>query len=159
MLTDLIRYAITKGIYFRGCISMGHILEYRNGLFSTAMIENSDFSESLNMIGVFAAPSAMHVLNNKSYRSSPRFYRFVRYDISTNNPCSNIRPEGAANLAVLNFTRKSNMYINIDDSKVNDVIENQMHVHLNNESIRRKWENTMDFINWISGKLDENLFL
>jgi hypothetical protein len=30
---------------------MGHLREYRNGLFSTALIENSVFAESLNMIG------------------------------------------------------------------------------------------------------------
>jgi hypothetical protein len=30
LLTSLIRYAITKGIFFRGCISMGFIREFRD---------------------------------------------------------------------------------------------------------------------------------
>jgi hypothetical protein len=159
MLTSVIRYAITRGIYLRGCISVGYILEYRNGLFSTALIENSDFAESLNMIGVVAAPSAMRVLNNKCYRSSPRFFRFVRYDISTNNPCSALRREVTANLAVLNLTRRSNMYINISDSEINDIIQGQIYEHLNNKKLRRKWENTRDFIRSVPNISDEYLFL
>ena len=31
LLTNVVRYAITKNIFLRGCISYGHIQEYRNG--------------------------------------------------------------------------------------------------------------------------------
>jgi hypothetical protein len=159
MLTSLIRYAITKGIYFRGCISMGYIREYKNGLFSTALIENSVFAESLNMIGIVAGPSAMRVLNSKSYSSSPRFYRFVRHSISLKNPCSNLKSEQPANLAVLNLTRKSDMFVNIMDNEIHDVIQDQLQKHQNNEKIRKKWENTRDFMDGIQEISDVNLFL
>jgi hypothetical protein len=157
LLTNLIRYAMTKGIYFRGCISMGHIHEYRNGFFSTALIENADFAESLDMIGIVASPSAMWVLNNKSYSSSPRFYHFVKHDVSIKNPCRG--DELPEKLAILNLIRKSNKYTNTDDSKVNDIVQHQIQKHQTNEKIRRKWENTRNFINCIPEISNESLFL
>lgn len=78
LLTNLIRYGITKNIYLRGCISMGYIREYRNGYFSTAMIENANFAGSCEMIGVIVSPTAMRVLNNKTYFSSSRFFQYVK---------------------------------------------------------------------------------
>lgn len=82
---------------------MGYIREYKNGLFSTALIETSVFAESLNMIGIVAGPSAMRVLNSKSYSSSPR-------------SCSNLKSEQPANLDVLNLTRKSDMLFYLQDN-------------------------------------------
>jgi hypothetical protein len=122
LLTILIRYAITRGIYLRGCISMGYIREYRNGLFSVALMENSKFVESLDMIGIVASPSAMRVLNNKSYSSSPRFYHFIKCDALMRNHCINLRYDNLSGLAVLNLTRPSNMFENISDSEFNDII-------------------------------------
>jgi hypothetical protein len=58
-LTNLIRYAITKNIFLRGCISYGHIQQYRNGYYGRAMVENADLAESFDMIGVIAGISAM----------------------------------------------------------------------------------------------------
>jgi hypothetical protein len=159
LLTNLIRYAMTRGIYFRGCISMGHIHEYRSGFFSTALIENADFAESLNMIGIVASPSAMRVLNNKSYSSSPRFYHFVKYDVSRKNPCSDLGGKLPEKLAVLNLIRKSKMYTDTDDSEVNDIVQDQIQKHQTNEKIRRKWENTRNLINCIPDISNESLFL
>jgi hypothetical protein len=51
LLTNLVRYAITKNTFLRGCMSMGYIQEYRNGYYSRAMIENTDLAESFDMIG------------------------------------------------------------------------------------------------------------
>jgi hypothetical protein len=66
LLTNLVRYAITKNIFLRGCISMGYIQEFRNGYYSKAMIENADLAEGFDMIGVIAGISSMRVLiNNK----------------------------------------------------------------------------------------------
>ena len=54
---------------------MGYIEEYRNGYFSTAVIEiHAEFAGSCEMIGVIVSPTAMRVLNNKTYFSSPRFF-------------------------------------------------------------------------------------
>ncbi len=94
---------------------MGHICEYRNGFFSTALIENADFAESLNMIGVIASPSAMWVLNNKSYSSSQRYYHFVKYDLSVKSHCRDLGGDLSKKL-----TRKSNLYTNTDDKEVNE---------------------------------------
>lgn len=159
LLINLIRYAMTRGIYFRGCISMGHIREYRNGFFSTALIENADFAESLDMIGVVVSPSAMRVLNNKSYSSSQRFYHFVKYGVSLKNPCGGLGDGLPNKLAVLNLTRKSNIYTNTSDNKVNGIVEDQIQRYQNNEKIKRKWENTRNVINLIPEISDENLFL
>lgn len=139
---------------------MGYILEYRNGFFSTALIGNSDFAESLNMIGVVAGPSAMWVLNNKSYSSSPRPFRFVKFGVYLKDPCTNLRGEMPAQLAILNLTRKSDMFVNIDDGEVDNIIQAQIQENLNNEKIRKKWENTRDFIKGVPLMIsDESLFL
>jgi hypothetical protein len=86
LLTNLVRYAITKNIFLHGCMSMGYIQEYRNGYYSRAMIENADLAESFDMIGVIAGISSMRVLINKSYSSSPRFYHFIKYHIPIKEP-------------------------------------------------------------------------
>ena len=138
---------------------MGHIREYRNGFFSTALIENADFAESLDMIGVVVSPSAMRVLNNKSYSSSQRFYHFVKYGVSLKNPCGGLGDGLPNKLAVLNLTRKSNIYTNTSDNKVNGIVEDQIQRYQNNEKIKRKWENTRNVINLIPEISDENLFL
>lgn len=67
-------------------MSMGHLQEYRNGYFSAAMIENADFAGSCEMIGVVVSPTAMRVLNNKTYFSSPRFFQSVKYRIPIKDP-------------------------------------------------------------------------
>jgi hypothetical protein len=93
LLTNLIRYAITKNIFLRGCMSMGYIQEYRNGYYSRAMVENADLVESIDIIGVIAGLTAMRILNSKSYSSSPKFYRFVKYRIPIKKPTRNRRNE------------------------------------------------------------------
>ncbi len=108
LLVNLIRYAVTKGIYFRGCISMGYIKEYRNGFFSEVMIENA---KSLQMIGCIAGPTSVRVLNNKTYFSSARFYNFIKYTVREEE------------LAVLNISRSSKMFANIGNGDINKAIE------------------------------------
>jgi hypothetical protein len=39
LLTSIVKYGITKDVFFRGCISMDHIRKYKNGYNSTALIE------------------------------------------------------------------------------------------------------------------------
>jgi hypothetical protein len=50
------------------------------------MIENSDISKDFQMIGARVGFSALRLLKNKSYRSSPRFYHFVKYGILNKTP-------------------------------------------------------------------------
>ena len=158
LLTNLIRYGITKNIFLRGCISMGHIQEYRNGYYSTAMIENADLANSIDMIGVIAGISAMRVLNNKRYSSSPRLYHFVKYRIPIKEPTRKRRNE-FDRFAVVNLNRQSNIYDNVNDKEIENIIQEQIQIYRNNPSVRKKWENTRSFINYVSNALDENVFL
>jgi hypothetical protein len=158
LLTNLIRYAITKNIFLRGCISMGYIQEYRNGYYSTAMVENADLAESVDMIGVIAGLSTMRVLNNKSYSSSPKFYHFVKYRIPIKEPTRNRRNE-FDRYALINLNRQSEIYDNIDDKEVEDIIRKQIQMHSNHSRVRKKWENTKAFMDYVSGVSDVNLFL
>jgi hypothetical protein len=155
LLTNLIRYAITKNIFLKGCISMGYMQEYRNGYYSTAMVENADLAESVDMIGVIAGLSTMRVLNNKSYSCSPRFYRFVKYRIPIKEPTRNRRNE-FDRYALVNLNRQ---YDNIDNKEIEDIIRKQIQMHCNDSRVRRKWENTKAFMDYLSGTLDVNLFL
>src|SRR5918912_1318839 len=86
LLTNLVRYAITKNIFLRGCISMGYIQEFRNGYYSRAMVENADLAESFEMVGVIVVISSMMVLKNKRYSASPRLYHFIKYRIPIKEP-------------------------------------------------------------------------
>jgi hypothetical protein len=158
LLTNLIRYAITKDIFLRGCISIGHIQEYRNGYYSRAMVESADLAESIDMLGVIAGLSAMRVLNNKSYSSSPMFYRFVKYRIPIKEATRNRRNE-FDRYALVNLNRQSEIYDNIDDNEVEDIIRKQIQMHRNDSRVRKKWENTKSFMDYVSGVSDVNLFL
>jgi hypothetical protein len=117
LLTNLVRYAITKNIFLRGCMSMGYIQEYRNGYYSRAMIENADLAESFDMIGVIAGISSMRVLINKSYSSSPRFYHFIKYRIPIKEPTRK-RRKLFDSLAMVNLNTQSKMFGNIDAMKI-----------------------------------------
>jgi hypothetical protein len=125
LLTNLVRYAITKNIFLRGCISMGHIQEYRNGYYSRAMIENADLAESSEMVGVIVGISSMRVLMNKRYSSSPRLYHFIKYRIPIKEPTRK-RRKLFDSLAVVNLNTQSKMFDNIDDKEINDIIQEQM---------------------------------
>ena len=109
------------------------------------MVDNPAFRrpidvDSLNMIGVVAAPSVMLVLNNKPYSSSFRFYHFIKYSIFTNNTFSKLKPELAANLAVINLTRPSYTYANTSDHTVETMIKSQLQIHSNDWTIRKKFK-------------------
>lgn len=158
LLINLLRYAITKNIFLRGCISMGHIQEFREAYYGKPVIENAQFAESLDMIGVIAAPSSTIVLRNKSYSSSPRFYYFIQYHMPINNPTRK-RRKFFDKLAILNLTRKSDTFDNVDDKEVENKIQEQLQGHQNSVSIRRKWENTKTFMEYVSKVTDEKLFL
>jgi hypothetical protein len=57
------------------------------------MVENADLANSIDMIGVIAGLSTMRILNTKSYSSSHRFHRFVKYRIPIKEPTRKRRNE------------------------------------------------------------------
>jgi hypothetical protein len=158
LLTNLIRYGIIKNIYFRGCISMGYIQEYRNGYYSAAMIENADFANSCEMIGTIVSPSAMRVLNNKTHNSSPRFFQYVKYRIPIKEPTGKRRKK-FDRLAALNLTRESTIFRNIVDDEVEKVIQQEIQRHQYDPKVREKWINTLSFMKHVREISDENQFL
>ena len=85
------------------------------------MIENADLAQSFDMLGVIAGPSAMTVLNAKSYWSSSRFCYFVKYKIPIKNFNSNLRTV-LDNLALLNLTKGSSIYENVADGEIEAII-------------------------------------
>jgi hypothetical protein len=112
---------------------VGYIREYRNGYYSISMIENADFVQSFDMIGVIAAPSSIRVLNAKSYSSSQRFYHFVKYRIPIKEPTRR-RRKLYDRLAVLNLSKKSNIYDNVSNKEIENIIRGQIKTHQNNPS-------------------------
>ena len=100
----------------------------------------------------------MRVLINKSYSSSPRFYHFIKYGMPIKERTRN-RRQFFDRLAVLNLSRKSEMFDNIDDKEINKVIQEQIQIHHNNPTIRKRWQNTKIFIGYASNAYDVNLFL
>lgn len=135
LLSNIVRYGITKDIFFRGCISMGTIRRYKNGYFSSALIENAKYNESFEMIGVIVGDSAMRVLNNKSYSSSPRFYNFVKYRIPIKEPTRK-RRRRFDRLAALNIMRKSEFFENLPDPQIVGTIQERIQRHHNSPAIR-----------------------
>jgi hypothetical protein len=158
LLTNLVRYGITRNIFLRGCISIGHIREYRSGYYSTAMIENADLAKSVDMIGVIAGIPAMGILNNKMYISSPRSHHFVKYRVPIKEPTRKRRNE-FDRFALLNLNSQSSIYDNVTDKEIEKKIQEQIQIYYNNASVRKKWENTRSFINYLSHILDQNVFL
>ena len=60
---------------------------------------------------------------------------------------------------MLNLTRASSIYDNINGKDIEDIILKQIQIHRNNATIRKRWENTKTFIEYMSKISDENLFL
>ena len=85
LLINFFQYALTKNIFFRGCISIGHVIEVRETFYSTTLIENADLTESFNLIGIICGPTSLRVLDNKQHYSSPIFHNFVKYKIPYKN--------------------------------------------------------------------------
>ena len=158
LLTNIVRYGITKDIFFRGCISMGHIRKYKNGYFSSALIENAKYTGSFEMIGVIAGDTTMRVLNNKSYSSSPRFYHFVKYRLPIKEPTRKSRKR-FDKLAALNIMKKSDFFDDLRNEQIIDIIQEKIQRHQSNPTIRKKWENTQEFIQQVQSISDESRFL
>ena len=100
----------------------------------------------------------MRVLINKSYSSSPRFYHFIKYRIPIKEPTRK-RRKLFDSLAMVNLNTQSKMFENIDDKEINNIIQEQMERHHNNPTIRKRWQNTRAFLDYVSDVSDVNLFL
>ncbi len=122
------------------------------------MVENADLAESFDMIGIIAGISAMRVLNNKAYASSPRCHHFVKYRIPIKEPTRN-RRKMFDRLAMVNLNRHGEIFENVDDKEIENTILQQIQLHHNNPKVKKRWENTKAFIDYISNISDENLFL
>lgn len=123
------------------------------------MIENADFADSFEMmIRIIAWLSVMGVFNNRSYFSSPRLYNFVKYRIPIEDPIRK-RRNLSDRLVPLNITKKSDILSNIDDKEINRIIQEQIQTHRNNSTVRKRWENTRAFIEYVQHTRDQNCFL
>jgi hypothetical protein len=97
------------------------------------------------MIGVIAGDTAMRVLNNKSYSTSPRFKHFVKYRIPIKKPTRKHRIR-FDRLAGLNITKKSDFFDNLPYEQIMNIIQDKIQGHQNNPTVSKKWENTQEFI-------------
>ena len=59
LLINFFQYALTKKIFFRGCISIGHVIEVRETFCSKTLIENADLTESFNLIGIICGHTSL----------------------------------------------------------------------------------------------------
>jgi hypothetical protein len=105
-----------------------------------------------------AGISAMRVLNNKAYVSSPRYRHFVKYRIPIKEPTRN-RRKMFDRLAMVNLNRHGEIFENVDDKEIENTILQQIQLHHNNPKVKKRWENIKDFIEYVSNVSDENLFL
>ena len=146
LLINFFQYVLTKKIFFKGCVSIGHVIEVRETFYSKTLIENADLIDSFNLIGIIAGPTSLWILNNEQRYSSPILPNFVKYKIPYKNGKSfNHYPE----LPIVNIIKQSTMFDNLDDItiRIDDIINEQINTNKNEEYILRKWENTKNISN------------
>jgi hypothetical protein len=158
LLINFFQYALTKKIFFRGCISIGHVIEVRETFYSKTLIENADLIDSFNLIGIICGPTALRVLNNKQRYSSPILPNFVKYKIPYKTGKSfKDYPE----LPIVNIIKQSIMFDNLDDIKIriDDTINEQVNTNKNDQYILRKWKKTKKYFKFIQKIDDEKFYL
>jgi len=91
------------------------------------MIGNAELVESLHdkLLEAFHQCE----FRTRSYSSYPRFYHFIKYLIPIKDPTRKRR--SFHSLAVLNLTKKSNMFANMSDEEIRDTIQEQILMHKN----------------------------
>jgi tRNA uridine 5-carbamoylmethylation protein Kti12 len=62
-------------------------------------------------------------------------------------------------LAMVNLNRQGQIFENIEDKEIENKILQQIQQHHNNPKVKKRWENTKAFIEYVSNVSDENLFL
>ena len=82
----------------------------------------------------------------------------MKYRIPIKEPTRNRRNE-FNRYALINLNTQSEIYDNIDDKEVEDIIRKQIQMHCNDSRVRKNWENTKAFIDYVSGVSAVNLFL
>jgi antitoxin component of MazEF toxin-antitoxin module len=88
-------------------------------------------------------------LNNKAYVSSPTQRHFVKYRIPIKEPTRN-RRKMFDRLAMVNLNRQGQIFENIDDKEIENKILQQIQLHYNNPKVKKRWENTKAFIEYVS---------
>jgi hypothetical protein len=83
-------------------------------------------------------------------------YRFVKYRIPIKEPTRK-RRKLFDRLAVVNLNKQSELFEAIDDKEIESIIQEQ--IHRNNPKVRKRWQNTRAFIDYVSDISDVNLFL
>lgn len=80
--------AISKGIFFRGCISVGKVFSSDKMIIGPAIDEAAQYYTMPDWIGISASPSAYIVINNlraNNKLSAQDLSLFVNYDIPLKN--------------------------------------------------------------------------
>ena len=60
---------------------------------------------------------------------------------------------------MVNLNRHGEIFENVDDKEIENTIQQQIQLRHNNPKVKKRWENTKAFIDYISNISDENLFL
>ncbi len=61
-------------------------------------------------------------------------------------------------LAMVNLNRHGQIFENIDDKEIENKILQEIQLHYNNTNVKKRWENTKAFIEYVSIISDENFF-
>lgn len=138
-LSSIIPAGIPHGIYFRGCFSMGKI--YRSGTFvlGEAIDEAATYYEKSNWIGAFSTSSVSDYLNKITNENV--WKDFIRYDVPFHDDKLNGTEKFTSTWAVILPNRIAGT---LKKNKLTEIIPEQ--ISQSPPNIRKKWQNTLDFI-------------
>lgn len=139
-LYTLIPFAITQGINFRGCMSLGKFYKSENMIIGPAIDEAAMYYEKSDWIGVFATPSVYS-------RIKKNYSNFIDHLIEYNIPTKNKVIKSYAVTLFNDFK-----YSNQEHVKKWKSMINYCHNKLENTDDpvgSEKWKNTLEFLYYV----------
>lgn len=148
-ISSFVLFALSRRIFFRGCLSYGKIFVGDQIIIGSAIDEAAQYYELSNWIGVFLTPSAIDVIRKPSFQKLIKLKQnedyFVKYDIPLK---TKIKRNGYA----LNIKRDYELLHLVTMLHLRKILPKQPETLLKREMkkisdprILRKWKNTLKF--------------
>lgn len=148
-ISSFVLFALSRRIFFRGCLSVGKIFAGDQIVIGPAIDEAAQCYESADWIGVSLAPSAINVIRKPSFQKLIKYKKngdyFVRYNIPMK---TKVQKNGYA----LNIKRDYELLHLVTMMHLRTILPKQPETLLkremkkiSNPRILKKWKNTLKF--------------
>lgn len=148
-ISSFVLFALSRRIFFRGCLSFGRIFVGDQIIIGPAIDEAAEYYELADWIGVLLTPSAIKIIKKPSFQKLIKFKKNEDYFVKYNIPLkTKIQRNGYA----LNIKRDYELLHLVTMIHLRKTLPKQPETLLKREiekisdpRILRKWRNTLKF--------------